>query len=317
MFTELYKPMEPVLRDSLILHSDFVHQIKWDGIRGITYIEKSEMKIRTKNNSDVTSKYPELQDLKNHFTGNNAIIDGEMVILDDKGKPDFHKILARHMIQSERKIKYSAHSNPVFYIVFDLLYLNNHDLRRFKYSDRKELLKKYYVNGNLTAITDDFSDGKSLFNLMKERGMEGIVSKNSSSQYIAGKSHDYWFKTKIKKTILAVIGGVKLRNDLPVSLLLGIYDSNDQLIYIGNASSGLKQNDLYLLKKNVTLLKSDTSPFINYLRAPNTQWLKPKVTCYISYLERNSHGHLRHPEVTGFSNQSPKEAHGEEIICQQ
>ncbi len=317
MFVELYNPMEPVLRDTLIHHPDFIHQIKWDGIRGIIYFENSKMEIRTKNNSHVTPKYPELQNLKKHFTGDNGIIDGEIVVLDSKGKPDFQKILARHMIQTDHKINYLARNNPVFYIVFDLLYLNNQDLRRFKYSDRKELLEKYYVNGNLTAITDDFSDGASLFNLMKERGMEGIVSKNRTSGYVSGKKHSYWFKTKIKKTILAVIGGLKLKNNSPVSMLLGIYDSKDQLVYLGNASSGLKQNDLYLLKNHMTTLKSDVSPFINYLHAPNTLWLKPNLTCYISYLERNAQGHLRHPEVNGFSNESPKRARGEEITCQQ
>ncbi len=316
MIKEFFNPMEPILKSIITHHSDFIHQIKWDGIRGILYMENSRVKIVTRKNMDITSKYPELQRLKENFKGRNGILDGEIVAFDDKNRPDFQKILSRHMLKSDCKINHLMKNDPVSYIVFDILYLNDQDLRQLEYSERKAALQEHYLNGGFTAITDDFSDGDSLFNLMKEKKMEGIVSKNISSKYISGKKHDQWFKTKIKRKMLAVIGGFKLKDNLPVSLLLGIYHQND-LLYIGNASSGLKQNDLYLLKAHMPLLKSDASPFTNHIKAPDTLWLKPALTCYVSYLERNSHGHLRHPEIIGFSDEKPDEACGEEIICRQ
>jgi len=316
MIKEFFTPMEPILKSGIINHPDFIHQIKWDGIRGILYIENSKVKILTRKNIDITSKYPELQMLKKNFKGRNGILDGEIVIFDDKSKPDFQKILSRHMLKSNYKINHFMKSDPVSYIVFDILYLDNQDLRQFKYSERKTVLQKHYSNSGFTAITDDFSDGHSLFDIMKEKKMEGIVSKNRNSKYIAGKKHNQWIKTKIKREMLTVIGGLKLKNNLPVSLLLGIYDQNN-LLYIGNASSGLKQNDLYLLKAYMPLLKNASSPFANHFNDSNTLWLKPALTCYISYLERNNHGHLRHPEIIGFSDKNPEEALGEEIICRQ
>lgn len=313
MLTEIYQPMEPILRNDIIQSPHFIHQIKWDGIRGITYIYESKIKVRTKNNNDVTAKYPELENLIKQFKGQSAALDGEMVVLDEEGKPSFEKILKRHMLKTDYKINYYVKKNPILYIIFDLLFLNGQDLRSFPYKDRKELLQKNYVNSPLSAISDDFEDAASLFKLMKEKKMEGIVSKDLESPYIAGKKHKLWYKTKIKKKMMVVVGGLKLKNDAPISLLIGIYHNQD-LVYIGSVSSGLSQKDISLLKSSVPHLRNPSSPFVNHNLENNIIWFKPVLTCIVRFSEKNSNGHLRHPEILGFTRSDPKTANGEEKI---
>lgn len=309
-----YVPMEPVLINKLIEDESYIHQIKWDGIRAICYITDKESTLKTKNNNDVTSKYPELCSIiTKNFKSKSAVLDGEIVSLDEDGKPSFHSIMKRHMLKSCSKINYYAEKSPAYYILFDIIFLDGKDLRQLPYCERKSLLEKTYENDIHSAVTEDFSDSVSLFQLMKEKKMEGIVSKNLNSPYVSGKKHSYWFKTKIRKKMFAVIGGIKLNNRIPASLLLGVYNDKD-LYFIGNASSGLKQTDLYALKDHLDCLKSEKSPFIDLSVASDVVWLKPKLTCLVGYFERTENGHLRHPEVLGFSQIDPFDICGEEMI---
>lgn len=315
MLHQFYKPMSPILSNSIPQGSNFIYQIKWDGIRGIIYIHPCKFKIYTKNGTDVTEKYPELHGLKKYFKGETAILDGELVVFDDNNKPSFEKILSRQMVKSKIKIDYYAGNLPINYLVFDILYFNGQDLRRFDYVDRKEVLEKNFINHNRSAVVEDFFDGPSLFKLMQEKEMEGIVAKKLDSPYTSGKQHKDWYKIKIKRKMLVVVGGIKLKNKMPVSLAIGIYQNNE-LYYVGHVSSGLKHKDLELLHQHLNIMKSTSSPFINYTHDSNTEWVKPLLTCYVSYLEKGTHHHLRHPQIIGFSNEPPLKADGKEFIIE-
>jgi len=301
------------LSSEIIQQEGWLHQIKWDGIRGLCYINNGELKIYTKKGNERTGFYPELKDLLSLFKGKQAILDGEIIGLDKEGKPSFYRSLIRERVRTESKISHYVRTYPAKYIMFDILYLDGEDLRAYPLRDRKELLvKNLNKSGNIT-ITDDFEEGDSLFQLMKIKGWEGIVSKNTESPYISGKKHSAWYKTKISRKLLAVVGGIQWKNDYPNSLLLGIYHEN-KLYYIGKASVGLKQRDFLLLKDYSNGALHSLSPFADMLSQKNVTWLKPFLTCWVRFSEWTNNGHLRHPKIIGFHGQGLQEADGREYL---
>ena len=308
---ELIKPMEPIFSTEIIEDKDFIHQIKWDGIRGITYIDNDTHKVFTKNGNERTDYYPELNEINHLFNGRSGIIDGEIIVLDDNLRPTFNYILNRERVRNQAKIKYYANKYPIKYIAFDILFLDGKDLRNHPLEDRIEILHKTLNKSGIITITDSFGDGRKLYELMEEKNYEGIVSKNINSKYIAGKKHDMWYKTKIFKKMLTAIGGIQLGNGKIKSLLLGIY-SEGNLIYIGNASIGLKESDYNLLKEYMSVISMDESPFANINKARNVIWIKPILTCWVSFLEWTNTNSLRHPKIIGFSSKKATEAIGEE-----
>ncbi|WP_113675433.1 RNA ligase family protein [Vallitalea guaymasensis] len=308
---ELIKPMEPILSTEIIEDKDFIHQIKWDGIRGITYIDNDTHKVFTKNGNERTDYYPELNEINHLFNGRSGIIDGEIIVLDDNLRPTFNYILNRERVRNQAKIKYYANKYPIKYIAFDILFLDGKDLRSYPLEDRIEILHKTLKKSGIITITDSFDDGRKLYELMEEKNYEGIVSKNINSKYIAGKKHDMWYKTKIFKKMLTAIGGIQLGNGKIKSLLLGIY-SEGNLIYIGNASIGLKESDYNLLKEYMSVISMDEIPFANINKARNVIWIKPILTCWVSFLEWTNTNSLRHPKIIGFSSKKATEAIGEE-----
>lgn len=313
MVFQIFKPMSPILSAAIPLDSSFIYQIKWDGIRGIVHLHPSEFKIYSKNGADITEKYPELHSLQKYFKGKSAVLDGELVIFDDKNKPDFKKILSRHLLKTKGKINYSAKNIPIYYLIFDILHLDDKDLTSLDYLNRKKILEENFINNSMSVVVDDFSDGPSLFQLMEERNMEGIVAKKKNSPYTYGKHHKDWFKIKIKRKMLVVVGGIKIKNRAPASLAVGIFKSNG-LYYVGHVSLGLRQKDLELISQHLDAMKSTTSPFINFDDDTDNQWVKPVLTCHVSYLEKSIHDHLRHPQIIGFSSERPENADGKEFI---
>ncbi len=302
-------PMEPILSNNIISDKNWIHQIKWDGIRGISYIQDNQLRIFTKKGNERTDFYPELHETVKLLKGKQAVLDGEIVVFDRENKPSFSHILVREKIRSKKNLKHYISKYPVNYIIFDILYYNNEDLRNLPLKNRKEILVDVLAKSKIITITDDFNDGEALFNLMKEKNYEGIVSKNLNSKYISGKKHDDWFKTKISKKILTVIGGINLKDDYPKSLMVGIY-KDDKLIYIGDVSLGLKSSDLQLIKKYSQNLYINESLFTNLKTKRNVIWFEPLLTCWVNFMDWTNKGSLRHPKIIGFSKRKPKEADG-------
>lgn len=308
---ELIQIMEPVLAKDIMIGDEWLHQVKWDGIRGISYINDGELRIFTKSGRERTGFYPELNRAVALLQGKQAVLDGEIVVFDAVNKPSFHRVLTRDRLQRKENVPSYVQKCPINYIIFDILFLNGRDLRNLPLIERREILSANMESDAHIGQTDDFRDGVKLLELMKQKNYEGIVSKNRSSRYIPGKKHNLWYKMKISKKILAVIGGLSWRADMPNSLLLGIYEQNN-LSYIGNSSLGLSRNDWRLLKEYSSSLDQNESPFANLKKAQSTTWLQPRLTCWISFLEWTEGNSLRHPKIIGFSDEPPNNADGKE-----
>lgn len=313
MAVDWIEPMEPILRPDVVSGSQWIHQIKWDGIRGLCRIENGRARLFTRNRRDRTEFYPEFKNIAEQLGAKSAWLDGEIVVLDRDQKPSFYRVLVRERLGNSVKASlYSAH-DPAVYMVFDIMFIDGKDLRGLPLARRKELLEQKLAPGRNVAITQDYSDGSALFALMKQKGWEGIVSKREDSPYTGGKRHRYWYKTKLQRKLLAAVCGLSLKNGVPVSLILGIRPG-EEWIYIGKASLGLTGEHFRLLKENMNHLGAEAPPFVATDGFRDAFWLKPLLTCWVSFLEWTEDGSLRHPKILGFSSLPPDKADGTEYI---
>jgi len=315
-------PMEPILVPKVPEGNEYIHQVKWDGIRGLCYLEDGRIRVFTKKGKERTEFYPELLELPSLVNAKSACFDGELIILNEELRPSFQLSLIRERVNDPRKVEYYAKRYPVMYIVFDLLSLNGKLLTEKPLKKRSELLREHLKNGISIAITDDFTNGDELYSLMKKKQWEGVVSKNINSLYLPGKNHKAWFKTKLSRRMLAIVAGLILKDGNPNSLILALW-GNEGLSYIGRASVGLTQEHLKLLKENIPRLKSDKNPShledktVNSKLArelKNAVWFIPSLTVWVSFLEWTSDGGLRHPKILGFTSLPPEEATGKEYV---
>jgi bifunctional non-homologous end joining protein LigD len=307
--------MEPILTKSISDWEGWLHQVKWDGIRGLCYLEGSALGIFTKNGHERSAYYPELSCLRQLTTAEQVIFDGEIIALNEQDKPSFEQILRRERVSSPKKINYYADRYPVKYVVFDILSHNGRLLTAEPLKSRLQILRDILTPNACVAITDDYTDGQNLFAFMQKKGWEGIVSKNPASPYSPGKHHHDWFKTKIARIMLAAIGGIQYKNTFPNSLLLGVYRKNE-LHFIGKASLGLKQADFQLLNSITKSLEEPFSPFQRTTGLSNIKWLKPALTCWVEFFEWTANGQLRHPKIAGFSSEPAENAGRKEQISE-
>ncbi len=315
------EPMEPISCIDVKENPEYTHEVKWDGIRGLVYLSNSELKIYTKKGKDRTAFYPELSELYREFKGNNIILDGEIVVFDKRGFPSFYSSLTRETVKNQKNLKYYQKNYPINYMVFDVLQYKDKLLTNLPLFERRQLLEKVLkpITGRNSAIhlSEMHSDGKELFQKMKEQNMEGIVSKKTSSFYISGKKHEAWFKTKFTKKMLCIIGGIQWKGDKPNSLVLGVKTAeNGKMNYVGKASLGLKEADLKLLKEYKDELSQEECPFtegsisaIDVIDG-RIMWVAPIITCWINFLELSNNGHFRHPKIIGFTNLPIEQANG-------
>jgi len=317
----LITPMEPVSVSHVKKEKEFIHEIKWDGIRGMVYLRGGTMRIFTKRGNERTGFYPELNLLEKELGSREVVLDGELVVLDDAGQPSFHNVLVRETVKSKRNLQYYLRNYPVNYIMFDILMNNGQLLTNRPLFERKKILEQ--VISPLTAASETFSisqvyeDGEKLYETMKQRNMEGIVSKKLNSLYLPGKKHEEWFKTKFTKKMLCIIGGIIWKDNLPNSLLMGVRnEKSSKLVYMGRASLGLRDSDLLLLRQYKNDIIQEECPFemkdiedIKRLKAELT-WTVPAITCWVSFLELSNDGVFRHPKILGFTNIPITEANG-------
>lgn len=315
------EPMEPISCIGVKEGSEYIHEVKWDGIRGLVYLQNSELKIFTKKGNERTEFYPELNILHDEFKNENIILDGEIVVFNKNGFPSFYNSLIRETVRSKKNLEYYLSNYPIKYVVFDILQYKDKLFTKHPLFERKQLLARLLNSivdrNNTINLSEVYSDGNELFQKMKQNNMEGIVSKKINSFYIGGKKHDAWYKTKFVKKILCIIGGIQWKGENPNSLVLGIKVSeNKKLNYVGKASLGLKESDLKLLKEYRKELSQDECPFetssISNIDITGTElsWVHPSITCWINFLELSNDGHFRHPKINGFTVLPVEEANG-------
>ncbi|MED4354348.1 RNA ligase family protein [Schinkia azotoformans] len=302
-------PFEPINSNEIPTGDDFISQIKWDGVRILTYFDGTNTRLFNRKLNERTMQFPELTNVQTFCHASSVILDGEVIALDKNGNNSFHEVMRRDSIRRIVRVKSAALITPVYYMIFDVVYYNNEWVNNWLLKDRIELLNDIIRPNNNVQLVPKQKDGNTLFEVVKKHNMEGIIVKGLNSRYVINGKNSSWRKIKNYKDLIAVVGGVTFRLGTVNSLLLGLYDNNEQLWYVGNAGSGKLTS---LDWENITKLVSDKitteSPFINIPKgAQKTLWVKPNVTVKIKYIEWPEGHSIRQPTIEAFVDHPPSE----------
>ena len=231
-------PMLASIGEKAFSDPNWLFEIKWDGVRALAWIDDGALTLRSRNAVDITKRYPELAALPDAVSAQQAILDGEIVALDTRGHSEFQLLQERMHVRAPTEQQLTQ--VPVVYYIFDLIYCDGYDLRQSPLIERKQLLQRLlHPSARFRYSDHQLEQGKELFELARENGLEGIVAKRADSFYVSDRSAS-WMKLKVTKTLDAVVGGwTEARTPaLPFgSLLLGLYEGK-KLRFIGHVGSG-------------------------------------------------------------------------------
>ena len=297
---------------------DWLFEIKWDGYRAIAFIENGKARLVSRNQNDLTPRYPELKDLPQFINAKNAILDGEVVALDEQGRASFSLMQQRTGFRPGGRRATANADVPVLYYAFDLLYLDGYDWRRVPLEERKQKLASVLIAGDALRYSDHYqTQGKALFEIARQKGLEGILAKKRASFYEERRSRE-WLKIKIRHRIECVVGGYTEPEGSRAhfgSLVLGLYDSKERLIHVGQVGSGFDQKLLGEIWKLLKKLETKKNPFFGEVEAlRKTFWVKPELVAEVEYAEwtggtnEGSGPKLRAPVFLGLrDDKDPKE----------
>jgi len=302
-FPKTFSPMLATLVDKPFDHQGWIYEIKWDGYRAISLCGKSEVNIISRNNKSFNEKfYPVYEAVKKW--GIHGIVDGEIVVLNDKGISHFGSL------QNWR----SEADGELVYYVFDLLWLNGHDLTEFQLTRRRELLKQNLPPQGTIRFSENFTTSATEFlEAAESMGLEGIIAKKEDSTYHSGDRSRDWLKIKVNKRHEVVIGGFTKNagsSKTFSALLVGLYE-NGKLEYTGKIGTGFSAVLQKEMMSKFKPLITDKIPFASQpdVNKPSrfrpdpphatVTWLNPELVCEVSYAEITNDGVMRHPSFEG------------------
>jgi len=282
------QPMLASIAEDPFDDPNWLFEIKWDGYRVVSFIENGKVRMVSRNQNDLGPRYPELRELPNLMNAKTAILDGEVVVLDEQGRPSFSLMQQRTGIRAHGRQAAARPDLPVIYYVFDLIYLDGYDLRRVGLDDRKRVLRQILPPGELVRFSDHHAgQGVALFHVAKQKGLEGIVAKKCNSCYEERRSRE-WLKIKITQTADCVIGGYTSPEGSRQyfgSLVLGLYNDKMQLIHVGHAGTGFNHATLKQIFGVLEEIETKKSPFTGPVDAKNVHWVKPERVAEVKFSE--------------------------------
>jgi len=289
-------PMLATIGEGAFSDPGWLFEIKWDGVRALARIADRALTLSSRNNLDITKRYPELASLPEAIAARDAILDGEIVALDARGHSDFERLQERMHVRAPGENVVAK--TPVVYYLFDLLYCDGYDLREAPLLERKQFLERLLHPSERFRYSDhQMERGEELFELARENGLEGIVAKRASSAYVSDRSAN-WVKLKVTKTLDAVVGGWSAARTTAIpfgALLLGLYEGK-KLRFIGHVGSGFGERKSVELAGKLKELETSASPFD---KIPETNekatWVSPKLVVRVKFSGWTDEHVLRHP----------------------
>ena len=293
----------------------YAFEIKWDGVRALSYIEGGRIQLQSRNLLDVTAVYPELKGLGEQAGSRRLVLDGEVVALDAEGRPSFQRLQNRMRVTTPALIRRRMQETPVVYMIFDVLYADGTDVRALAYTERRKRLEALKLAGpHWQTPGYHVGDGKQMLAASRARGLEGVIAKRLDSRYEAGARTGAWLKIKNVLRQEFVVAGFTPGARHPIgSLLLGYYAADGdtkspRLRYAGGVGTGFTGavlDELYaVLKKTLR----PTNPFGVKIPKRDARFVSPTLVAEIEFTEWTRAGTLRHPSFKGLrSDKMPSE----------
>jgi bifunctional non-homologous end joining protein LigD len=280
------------------------YEFKWDGVRAVASVHRGVLALTSRKGTDITGRYPEVARLPDGLAGHEAVLDGEIVAMDDAGRPNFGALQNR-MHRTGPEVPRMAAAQPVTYLVFDLLAWDGENLLELPYEERRERLDALGLTAHRWVSTPWFrGGGAGVHAASQENGLEGVVAKRLSSPYRPGLRSPDWRKVKNVRTQAAVVGGWRPGNGRREggvgSLLLGVHDEDGRLVYAGHVGTGFTEQELRDLARMFS--PRATSPFAGSLPREVTRdahWVEPELVGEVAFAVWTADGRLRHPSWRG------------------
>ncbi|MGD0361003.1 MAG: DNA ligase D [Bryobacteraceae bacterium] len=293
-------PMKAALATTPPHGDDWLFEVKWDGVRAICFIENETVRLVSRTGHSCEKQYPELSVIPHYVSAGQAILDGEIAALDEKGVARFELIQPRIAQSDAHAVSHMARSRPVVYFAFDLLYLNGYDLRQVALAERKELLESILTPTGILRYSEHFPGaGDAMLQAARETGVEGLVAKRANSRYESRRSSE-WIKIKIvERQEFVICGFTAGERDHFGALVLGVYD-NGKLRWAGNVGTGFDQKALAFLRRQLDPLVTADSPFPDAPKVgKDVTWVKPELVAEAKFANWTGEGRLRAPVYMG------------------
>lgn len=309
------RPMLASVGEASSVARGFAYEFKWDGARILTTVRADgSLSLRSRLGSDVTTRYPELAGL-GPAVGREAILDGEVVVLEPDGTPSFAALQSRLHLDPQKADR-AARSRPVVLLLFDLLSLAGESLLDRPYETRRSLLRGLGLGGARWQVPPVGTDLVTMLGIARERGLEGVVAKRLGSRYRPGHRSTDWVKLKVTVRQEAVVGGWRPGRGGATgrlgSLLVGVHDERG-LRYAGGVGSGLTASSAAWLEQRLRTVT--VSPFVDPVPYRDARFAVPELVVEIRATGWTPAGRLRHPVLLGWrEDRDPSEVRREAVV---
>ena len=298
----LRDPIEPMLArstDKLPDSSDYVYEVKWDGIRALVALDEGQIRIHGRNGMEFTKQFPELLIPEQAFRATSALFDGEIVCLEADGRPRFRNVIHRMQQTSEGGIERAKAKHPAVCYLFDCLYLDGRPIVNEPLTRRREWLEDAVKKDSAYRVSQVVEEGPAFFDAVKAMGLEGVMAKLRHSTYLTGKRSDSWLKIKTRQTaeglVIGYTQGKGDRQDRFGALHLA-QPGQDGLKYIGKVGGGFDEQSLKTVAGELEKLIRIKRPIKQKpLDDAHSVWVEPKLMCEVEFASWTPDGLLREP----------------------
>jgi bifunctional non-homologous end joining protein LigD len=305
---EWIEPMLATLTDRRFSDPEWIYEHKLDGQRCLAFRRGADVRLYSRNRNLINNSYPELVEAVGAIDGDDFILDGEIIAMDDKGRASFSRLKRRMHVSTVAKAR--ATGVRVRFYVFDLLHLEGHDLTRVDLIHRKQLISTSFRLDDPIYLTDHRrEDGEAFYEEACAAGWEGLIAKEAASKYVGGRSRS-WLKFKCVRRQELVVGGWTdpggARSGFG-ALLLGYYDRGE-VHYAGKVGTGFSDAQLSDIHKRLREIEREDSPFAERKDVPrDAHFAEPKLVADVGFTEWTDSGTLRHPRFLGLRDDIPPE----------
>ena len=277
----------------------YIYEIKWDGIRTIIHLNTEKVTIYSRSGREITRQFPELQDRKS-FKVEDGIFDGEIVVLDEQGRPMFSNVISRMHTQGEASIEIVRKRYPVVCYLYDCLSLDGKSIVAEPLHRRQAWLGVALKKGTSYKLSEAIKDGEGLFAATKQMELEGVMAKDKNAAYHIGQRSEVWLKVKHRTTEECLIAGYSKgegdRSALFGALHLVKRAENDTLTYMGKVGTGFDAEKMRFLLDKFQDYIIDLKPFKEKTDDDrNSIWMNPVLVVEVQYASLASSGVYREP----------------------